>query len=291
MTGRGARITAVVVVVLLGLLVAVDRITVRVVASQIATRAQRSEGLPSRPGVSIGGFPFLTQVVAGDYRHVQVDVRGRSEQGLRVDRVHADVTDARIPLADVVHGQVRQVPVDHLTARVELTFADINAYLRGHGTEITVGAAGQAIRVAGSVTILGGVYPLTGTASIGVQPDAVTFTPQELTAAGTTLPPALQATAAQLLTVRVPIAGLPFNLRLSSATVGTDRIIFEALGENVVLDPNSVGVSGAGADRAGADGVGADGVGADGVGADRAGADGVGADGVGAAGTGTISGS
>ncbi|CAO5230476.1 DUF2993 domain-containing protein [Frankia sp. AgKG'84/4] len=252
--GRGLRITAVVVVVLLGLLVAVDRIAVRVAASQLATRAQRAEDLPSRPGVSIGGFPFLTQVVAGDYRHVQVDVRGRTEQGLRVDRVHADVTHVRIPLADVINDRVRQVPVDHLTARVELTFTDINAYLRGHGTQATVAGAGQAIRVAGSVSILGGVYPVSGTASVGVQPDAVTFTPQELTAAGSVLPPALRETAARLLTVRVPIADLPFNLRLSSATVGADRVIFEALGENVVLDPNSVGVSGVGVSGGGVTG-------------------------------------
>ncbi|SNQ50022.1 conserved exported hypothetical protein [Frankia canadensis] len=237
---RGLRITAVVVVVLLGLLVAVDRIAARVVAGQIAIQAQRSDALSSRPDVSLGGFPFLTQVVAGDYRDVRVDVRGQVQQGVRVDRVHADLAGVRVPLGDVVRGQVRQVPVDHLTARVELTFADINTYLHGQGSALTIGAQGEAIRVAGSVAVLGTSYPVSGTADIGVAPAAVTFTPRELAASvGAVLPPALRQSVGELLTVRVPIAGLPFNMRLTSATVAADRIVFAASGQNVVLDPNA----------------------------------------------------
>jgi len=237
---RGLRITAVVVVVLLGLLVAVDRISAHVVAGQIAIQAQRSDRLTSRPGVSLGGFPFLTQVIAGNYRDVRVDVRGQVSQGVRVDRVHADLAGARVPLGDVVRGEVRRVPVDHLNAQVELTFADINAYLRSQGSAITVGARGDAIRVAGSVSVLGTTYPVAGTADVGVAPAAVTFTPRELAASvGAALPPALRQTVSELLTVRVPIAGLPFNMRLISATVAADRIVFAASGQNVVLDPNA----------------------------------------------------
>jgi hypothetical protein len=240
-SGRGLRITAVVVVVLLALLVVVDRVAARVVAGQIATRAQRTEGLTSRPEVSLGGFPFLTQVVAGDYRDVRVDVRGRVEQDVRVDRVHADLAGVRVPLGDAVRNRVRRVPVDHLTARVELTFADVNAYLRGQGSAITVSPDGQAIRVAGSADVLGRALPVSGTADIGVQPAAVTFTPRELAAsAGAVLPPALRRSVTQLLTVRVPVAGLPFNLRLTSATVAADRIVFAAAGHDVVLETDAV---------------------------------------------------
>jgi hypothetical protein len=237
MRGRGLRITAVVVVVLLIVLVVVDRVAARVVASQIAMQAQRAEHLPSRPSVSLGGFPFLTQVVAGNYRDVRVDVRGRVEQDVRVDRVHADLTGVRVPLADVVRGDVRRIPVDRLAARVEMTFVDVNAYLRGQGSAITVSPDGQAIRVAGSVQVLGNAYPVAGTADIGVQPAAVTFTPRELAASvGTILPPALRQAATELLTVHVPVSGLPFNMQLTSATVEGDRIAFAADGRGVVLD-------------------------------------------------------
>ncbi|MCK9874720.1 DUF2993 domain-containing protein [Frankia sp. Ag45/Mut15] len=236
--GRGARVAAVIVVVLLGLLLAVDRITPRVVAGQIATQAQRSEGLATKPDVSLGGFPFLTQVLHGDYRDVRVDVRGQVEQGLRVDRLHAELVGVRVPLADVLHGDVQRIPVDRLTARVELTYTDLNAYLRSQGSAVTVGPAGTAIQVSGSLPILGTTVDAVGTADIGVAPAEITFSPRELTApVGTALSPAIS----QLLTVRVPVAGLPFNLQLTSATVRSDRILFDAAGQNVVLEPGTVG--------------------------------------------------
>ncbi|WP_261568690.1 LmeA family phospholipid-binding protein [Frankia gtarii] len=238
--GRGLRITAVVVVVGLIVGVVVDRVAARVVAGQIATQAQRTEHLPSRPTVSLGGFPFLTQVVAGNYRNVRVDVRGHVEQDVRVDRVHADLAGVRLPFADVVRGEVRRIPVDRLTARVELTFADVNAYLRSQGSTAAVSPDGQGIRVAGSVEILGTAYPVSGTADVGVQPAAVTFTPRELSGSvGAILPPALRQAAAALLTVRVPVAGLPFNMQLTSATVMADRIAFAAGGHDVVLDADA----------------------------------------------------
>ncbi|CAO5176672.1 DUF2993 domain-containing protein [Frankia sp. AiPs1] len=236
--GGGLRITIVVAVVLLGLLLAVDRITPRVVAGQIATQAQRSERLSSKPEVSLGGFPFLTQVATGNYRDVRVDVRGQAEQGLRVDRLHADLVGVHVPLGDVINGDVRRIPVDRLSARVELSFTDINAYLRSQGSAVTVGPAGTAIRVSGSLNVLGTTVAAAGIAGIGVAPTEVTFSPHELTApVGTPLGPAIS----QLLTVRVPVVGLPFNLRLTSASVQPDRIVFHAAGRNVVLDPNTVG--------------------------------------------------
>ncbi|WP_338083954.1 DUF2993 domain-containing protein [Candidatus Frankia nodulisporulans] len=229
---------AVIVVVLLGLLLAVDRITPRVVAGQIATQAQRSEGLATKPDVSLGGFPFLTQVLHGDYRDVRVDVRGQVEQGLRVDQLHAELVGVRVPLADVLHGDVQRIPVDRLTARVELTYTDLNAYLRSQGSAVTVGPAGTAIQVSGSLPILGTTVDAVGTADIGVAPAEITFSPRELTApVGTALSPAIS----RLLTVRVPVAGLPFNLQLTSATVRSDRILFDAAGQNVVLEPGTVG--------------------------------------------------
>lgn len=241
--GRGLRITAITVILLLIVLVVVDRVAARVVAGQIAVQAQRAEDLPTRPDVSLGGFPFLTQVVAGNYRDVRVDVRGHVEQDVRVDRVHANLAGVQVPLSDVVRGQVDRVPVKRLVAEVGLTFGDINAYLRTQGSDLTVSPVGQAIRVGGSVEILGTRYPVSGTADIGVQPAEVIFTPRELAdSVGSLLPPALRETALNLLTVHVPVTGLPFNMKLRSASVSADRITFAAAGNDVVLD--AAGISG-----------------------------------------------
>jgi hypothetical protein len=240
--GRGLRIMAITVVVSLVVLAVLDRVAARVVAGQIAAQAQRAEDLPSRPSVSLGGFPFLTQVASGRYRDVEIDVRGYTQDGARVDRVHARLLGVRLPLSDALGGRVDRIPVDRVTAEVELTFDDINAYLAAQGSDTRVQAAGTAIEVSGNVAILGTTYPLSGTADVGVEPASVTFVPRELAqAVGSVLPPSVRDTARSLLTVKVPLTGLPFNMQLRSATVAPDRMTFVAGGENVVLDTTARG--------------------------------------------------
>ena len=59
-------------VVLVVLFVAVDRIGVVLAEDQIASRIATAYNLPTDPGVSITGFPFLTQVVSGNYQQIGV---------------------------------------------------------------------------------------------------------------------------------------------------------------------------------------------------------------------------
>lgn len=235
---RGLLITLGVVV---ALLVVLDQVAVRVVESQLATRAQRSEGLAARPDVSLGGFPFLTQVAAGRYRDVDVVVDGYEEAGVRVDQVRANLSGVSVPLSDVVRGQVESVPVDDVRAEVDLTFDDVNAYLASQGLTARVRSEGDVVRVSGPVTLLGMTYDLSGTAAIGVVADAVTFTPREVSAAvDLLLPSELREQALALLTVKVPVTGLPFNMALTSAVVSDDRVTFAAGGQHVVLDTTGV---------------------------------------------------
>jgi len=246
MGSRALRITLVVVVVVLVLGFVADRVTAHVAADQIATEAQRSERLPTKPSVSIGGPLFLPQVVRGDYHDINVDVRGLMEEGLRVDRLRAHLDGVHIPLSDILGGNVSRVPVDTLDADVELTFTDINTYLATQNqpdalvTDIRVGPAGSAIKLMATLHIGGQSIPFGGTADIGVQPAAFTVTPRELgQGLGSLVPPALRDQFASLLTVTVPVQGLPFNLRLTAANVLADRVRFSAAGKNVILDPNA----------------------------------------------------
>ncbi|OAA26382.1 Protein of unknown function (DUF2993) [Frankia sp. EI5c] len=240
---RGARrgLTIFLVTVVLALIVVgvLDRVAARVVADQIATRAQSSQNLAERPDVSLAGFPFLTQVAAGRYRDVDIEVRGYEQEGVRVDRVRAELNGVRLPLSDVLRNEVERVPVDRVEAQVDLTFDDLNRYLASQQPPARVSPAGQGIEISGNVEVLGSQYPVSGTADIGVTADAVTFTPRELASGlGTVIPSELVEPLRALLTVRVPITGLPFNMRLKSAVVGADRLTFTAGGQNVLLDAN-----------------------------------------------------
>ncbi|ONH30228.1 hypothetical protein BL253_15035 [Pseudofrankia asymbiotica] len=238
---RAIRITVGVVVVLLVLLFIGDRVAVRVVSGQIATEAQRSQNLPTKPSVSIGGVLFLPQVVRGDYRDIDIDVRGSVQNGLRVDRVRSHLDGVHIPLSDIIGGDVKKIPVDRLDADVEVTYTDLNAYLAAQGMKLTVAPAGSAIRIGGTANVFGTDYPVEGTASIGVEPAAFTITPRELAQSVTSvLPPEWHDQIIKLLTVRIPVEGLPFNLKLTAVDVLPDRMRFSAAGEHVILDTTTI---------------------------------------------------
>lgn len=238
---RGVKITIAALVAVLLLLYVLDRVAVRVVRDQIATQAQKSENLPTKPSVSIGGPLFLPQVLSGNYRDLDIDIRGSVEDGLRIDRVRSHLDGVRIPLSDIINGDVTKIPVDHLDADVELTFTDLNAYLAAQGSTLTLSPVGPDIRVSGTIDILGTSYPVDGTAVIDVEPAAVTYLPKELADGLTSiLPPDWHDEARALLTIRIPVEGLPFNLELTSATVLPDRMRFSAAGQNVILDTTTM---------------------------------------------------
>ena len=67
-------------VVLAVLFVAVDRIALVIAEDEIASRIATAYSLPTDPGVSITGFPFLTQVVSGNYQQI----------GVTADQIQAD---------------------------------------------------------------------------------------------------------------------------------------------------------------------------------------------------------
>jgi hypothetical protein len=231
--------------VLVAVLAVLDRLAARMVARVVAGRLVARAHLngnplerPERPLVALAGFPFLAQVFAGRYRNVDVQVRGYANTGPRVDRVRAELDGVRLPLSELARRRVSRIVVDRVHAEVDLTFADMDAYLQRMGSVVRVRPEGDGIRVSGAVRVLGVSCPLSGTADIGVLADSVTLTPRELTRGpgAALLPPPLRAGALALLTVRFPVAGLPSNLGLKEATVHPDRLTFTAGGENVVLD-------------------------------------------------------
>src|SRR5690348_7121800 len=87
--------------VLAVLLVAADRISAAVAENQISDRLTSAYGLPGKPGVSITGFPFLTQVAAGDYQQIDVSAS-------QVPAGGATLHDLKVRLSGV-HATVSQV--------------------------------------------------------------------------------------------------------------------------------------------------------------------------------------
>jgi LmeA-like phospholipid-binding len=94
---RALRILLVVVVILGGLFVVVDRVAVYFAEGQAADKLKTTENLAETPDVSIKGFPFLTQIASGSLDDIEIGIKdyqaatGEAGQTIRIDDLNADM--------------------------------------------------------------------------------------------------------------------------------------------------------------------------------------------------------
>lgn len=205
------------VIVVVGLLVAVDRVALLAAEREVGKRIQREQALATRPDVSIHGFPFLTQVVGGRYDDVTLTVRDLRRGDLPIDRVRADLKGVHISLGDVVMQRFGQVPVDSAHAQVVLTYDDLNEFLRPHGLVVRHGLDPGEMIVRATATVAG--QQVSGQAEVRptVEGDAVVVS------------------AGPGLGFRLSLSDLPFGIRLISAKVTRVGIVVDASAQGLIL--------------------------------------------------------
>src|SRR3954453_5389351 len=144
------RRAVIVVIVILGLLVVADRVALAAAEHVVAGRIQDDQGLSDRPDVTIHGFPFLTQALAGRYDEVTVHVRGLRDRTVPVAKLTVDLHGVHVPLGAVTSGHLSRVRGGRAAAKVLLSYDDVNSYL---GKHLTVGEGYNVdVKVTGTVT-------------------------------------------------------------------------------------------------------------------------------------------
>jgi hypothetical protein len=203
----------VVLLLLVAVLAVLDRVGADAAERAVAERIQRDQGLAVRPDVSIHGFPFMTQLIAGDYDEVDVTVHELGTAGVvHVSRLTAHLFRTHVPFGDVVEQDVERIPVDRATADVVVDFGALNDFLAGR--QVTLSAAdGRQVHVEATV------------AGAEVSTDvAVTV---ERTALLLSLPGGAE--------VRMPLPQLPFGVRLESVGVEHDGLVVTGSARDLVL--------------------------------------------------------
>jgi LmeA-like phospholipid-binding len=94
---------------IIGALVVVDRIGANVAADRVAAQASKemqARGMtsPSSPRASVGGFPFLTQVLRGVYEKITIKVDQPQTKQVKLDQLTLVATDVRAPASDLING-------------------------------------------------------------------------------------------------------------------------------------------------------------------------------------------
>jgi hypothetical protein len=211
---RSLTVTLVVLAFLLVLVGVADRVGAHYAETLIAQRV--SEQLTKRqiqsapPEVTITGYPFLTQVLAGNYDEIQVDLRDVKAERLPIPLLKVRAHDVRADAREMING-TGKVIATKIDGTATLSYTSL---VEASGLkDVTMSGDGTNLRISGNVPAAG---VLTGVAEVTVVDGRVRIRVKELTAANLT--PAAQQLINQyrdrLSGVTFSLPPMPFNLKL-----------------------------------------------------------------------------
>jgi hypothetical protein len=220
----------IVLILVIGLVIAADRIGLWVAQDQIAKNVASQYDLDHKPEVKIKGFPFLNQALNGQYGEIDVNVGDVTQLGVHLTGTVVTLKGVKAPLSDAVHGDSSKMVADTATSTATVSYADVDKEApRG----LKISAKGKALQVRGPVSVLGLSRTVTATVTVRPSGRSVRVLPQTVDAGGTTIPVAL---VQQVFSFTMPVKGLPLNTRISDVQIGQDGLRVTTTGEHVSLD-------------------------------------------------------
>lgn len=226
---RALRILLVVLVVLGGAFVAVDRAAVYFAESEAEGRVRITGGSAGSTDVSIKGFPFLTQVAGSRFDQVDVKLTGiRASAGGRAIRI----SEMRAQLHDVTLGSgYSSATAARATGTAVVNYEDLTS-AANDGVAVEYGGDGK-VKVTGTVDILGrpvsrsvlSTVTLVDGRTIRVHADKV---PGEGI-------PGLEDLVRGKTDFEREIGGLPDGLKLEKVEVTRDGLEISVTGSDVAL--------------------------------------------------------
>jgi hypothetical protein len=214
--------------VMIIVLVVADRIALLIAERKISDRVASAYDLPAKPGVSIAGFPFLTQVVAGKYHSVDIRVRSVTADGVPVTGLDARLTGVRASIAQLLGRSPEPVTAQHASATATVPLSAVRSRLpRG----ITLRPDGAALRVGGTAHYFGLDLPVSAMVQPAASPSGIILVPRQVHVGKVVSVPA--ATLAGRLRIAVPLGTLPLHLKVTSVRVEPAGLRISAAGQDV----------------------------------------------------------
>jgi hypothetical protein len=140
-TGRATR-WLVTIGIIVALLVGLD-FGARAVAESVMASKIQQQGLPSKPSVSIGGFPFLTQVASRDFSHVTISAASVPAGPVTISTINATATGIRLSSYAFSSGTIGNlsgtalINFSSLADTLTTQFGPLGSILNGAGLNLT----------------------------------------------------------------------------------------------------------------------------------------------------------
>jgi hypothetical protein len=224
------KVLLVLLVLVIGGVVAADRIGVRIAQDQIGQQIQAQNYLLRQPDVTIHGFPFLTQALGGEYERIDVVIGDWTQEDIKLSDVRIEMRGLNAPLSDITTGNSENVTARTATASGVVPYDAIQK--RAPKEVKRIGPKGDNLEVDLTGSLMG--LPLNGTAVLSVKATGkgLAITPVSVGSGGAQVPLALLQ---RQLTWNVPVTDLPIGSRISDIRPTPQGLRIAATADNVQL--------------------------------------------------------
>ncbi len=276
-----AKKLVVALVAVAGLFVAADFGAAAVAEYQVSQKMRTELRLAKAPKVRIDGFPFLTQAVAGDFRHVEIKARGVDVGEFTEVGVQADLHHARVSTAAVLAGSADRLEVDKVVGRIRLKASDIGRFIgvpdlaiapappsalddsnegepgSGSGTDGS-GSDGSGpgrdptsavIKLDGTVNIAGTDNHVTVVAALELVNGKLRIAPRKLELDNSAfgpipLPEMFEKSVLRRFTTTLDPGKLPFRVTPTAVRVERGAVVVEGTASHVTIDAHGLSTGG-----------------------------------------------
>ena len=236
---RRTRVWLGILVGLIVLLIAADRLGSLAARSAAQERLAQDAPFRSTPTVKINGVPFLTQAVRGVYRDVEVSGDLNQIGQIQTSSLDVHLHGVHVPLTDVIRRDVQTVPVDDVAGTLTIPYSEVARLSKI--SNLTITPEGSKLRATATATlpVLGNDVTVTGVGVITLVDGQIKIELTKLNAGPVTIPAALLPTVSSALSAQIPLPTLPYGLHLTEITTGSDGLHVAGAGSDLVLQPQS----------------------------------------------------
>jgi DUF2993 family protein len=244
--GRRLLITLVVLLIILGVAaVVLDRmgasIAERVISDRVAEQVANQKATSDKPDVTVKGVPFLTQVLAGKYQEIKIELRefaGPAGNGKTIKMPLLDIRakDVRAPL-DTLRTRRGDIVATTVTGAGTIGYPALTQLIDQPGLTLTE-RDGKLIGSA-PVQALGQTFHVSGAANLTVKDGVVQVRFSDVTAQGLPNVPLVRNiidSYAQRLALDLRVPALPLKLKVQKVQPTPAGLVVTAAANEVPLN-------------------------------------------------------
>jgi hypothetical protein len=216
-----------------------------VISDRVAQQVADQKASSDKPDVTVEGVPFLTQVLAGRYQEIKIELRNFSgpagnNKTIKMPLLDIRAKDVRAPL-DTLRTRRGDIVATTVTGAGTIDYAQLTKLIDQPG--LTLSARDGKLIGAAPVQALGQTFNVTGAATLTIKDGVVQVRFSDVTAQGLPNVPLVRNiinSYVQRLAVDLKVPQLPLKLKVQKVDATPAGMVVTAGASEVSLNAGGV---------------------------------------------------